>query len=68
MNVSLLLGSGRLRTPEPLSSPQPLTNHSRQLPEPENEIDVLNRRLDTKQINFIEYLEGISQMMQKENQ
>jgi hypothetical protein len=68
MNVCLLLGSGRMRSPEPLSSPQPLTNHSRQFPEPENEIDVLNRRLDTKQINFIEYLEGISQMMQKENQ
>jgi hypothetical protein len=66
MNVSLLLGSGRLRTPGRLS-PEPITQVTASSV-PESEIDVLNRRLDTKQINFIEYLEGISQMMQKENQ
>jgi hypothetical protein len=66
MNVCLLLGSGRMRSPEPLSSPQPLTNHSRQLPEPENEIDVLNRRLDTKQISFMDYLTALDGLIEKE--
>jgi hypothetical protein len=64
MNVCILLGSGRLRTTEPITSPLPLT--SQRLPEPENEIDVLNRRLDTKQINFIDYLTALDGLIEKE--
>ena len=61
MNIALLLGSGRLRPPQPITA---LERH----PDHENELDALNRRLDTKQIDFIEYLEGITQFIQKENQ
>ena len=59
MNVSLLLGSGRMRSPEPITQ---VTASS----VPENEIDVLNRRLDTKQINFIDYLTALDGLIEKE--
>lgn len=62
MNIRLVLG--RRWSPKPITAPPPVPR----LPEPENEIDVLNSRLDLKQISFVEYLERITQLMQKENQ
>jgi hypothetical protein len=64
MNVSLLLGSGRMRSPEPLSSlsPTPALNRTKD----ENELDALNRRLDLKQISFVDYLTALDGLIEKE--
>jgi hypothetical protein len=60
MNVCLLLGSGRLRTTEPITQ---VTASS----VPENELDSLNKRLDSKQISFIDYLGALEALLQKGN-
>lgn len=60
MNMSLLLGSGRVSLPEPIT---PIVTVK-----PEEEIDVLNRRHECNEITFIEYVAALDKLLAKEHQ